>query len=145
MHIDSYTPRVPRTYLLLIAALVWTFAGGMLLVRGYFSLLAYPHFFVYKIMGCVIGGLIFFKLLFFKISGKHVLRIQNLVIEKPCLFSFFNGRSYLMMTIMITSGITLRKTGAISPEYLSLVYITMGIPLLMSSFRFYYSFFFSPI
>ena len=31
MRIDTFTPRVPRTYLLLIAALVWTFAGGMLL------------------------------------------------------------------------------------------------------------------
>ena len=143
MRIDSFTPRIPKTYLLLIAALVWTFAGGMLLVRGYSSLLAYPHLFGYKILGCVIGGLIFFKLLFFKISGKHVLRIQNLAMDKPCLVSFFNLRSYLMMAIMITSGITLRKTGAISPEYLSLVYITMGIPLMMSSFRFYYSFFFS--
>ena len=143
MRIDTFTPRVPRTYLLLIAALVWTFAGGMLLFRGYSTLLAYPNLFGVKILGCGIGGLLFFKLLFFKISGKHVLRIQSLSIDNPCLFSFFNLRSYLMMTIMITSGITLRKTGAISPEYLSLVYITMGIPLLMSSFRFYYSFFFS--
>jgi hypothetical protein len=143
MRIDSFTPRVPRTYLLLIAALVWTFAGGMLLLRGYSTLLAYPDFFGFKILGCGVGGLIFFKLLFFKISGKHVLRIQSLVPDNPCLFSFFNLRSYLMMTIMITTGITLRKTGVISPEYLSLVYITMGIPLLMSSFRFYYSFYFS--
>jgi hypothetical protein len=145
MRIDTFTPRVPKTYLLLIAALVWTFAGGMLLYRGYSWLLAYPHLFVFKILSCVVGGLLFFKLLFFKISGKHVIRIQNMSIENPCLFSFFNLKSYLMMTIMITSGITLRKTGVISPEYLSLVYLTMGIPLLMSSFRFYYTYFFSPI
>ncbi len=143
MRIDSFTPRVPKTYLLLIAALVWTFAGGMLLFRGYSYLLAYPHLFGVKILGCVIGGLLFFKLLFFKISGKHVLRIQSLANDNPCLFSFFNLRSYLMMIIMITSGITLRKTGVISPEYLSLIYLTMGIPLLMSSYRFYYTFFFS--
>ena len=145
MRINTFTPRVPKTYLLLIAALVWTFAGGMLLYRGYSWLLAYPHLFVFKILSCVVGGLLFFKLLFFKISGKHVIRIQNMSIENPCLFSFFNLKSYLMMTIMITSGITLRKTGVISPEYLSLVYLTMGIPLLMSSFRFYYTYFFSPI
>ena len=145
MRIDTFTPRVPKTYLLLIAALFWTFAGGMLLYRGYSWLLAYPHLFVFKILSCVVGGLLFFKLLFFKISEKHVIRIQNMSIENPCLFSFFNLKSYLMMTIMITSGITLRKTGVISPEYLSLVYLTMGIPLLMSSFRFYYTYFFSPI
>lgn len=143
MRFEPFTPRVPKTYLLLLAALVWTFAGGMLLFRGYSFLLAFPHFLVVKTTGCVIGGLLFFKLLFFKISGKHVLRIQNLPIKHPCLFSFFNWKSYLMMILMITSGITLRKSGVISPEYLSLIYVTMGIPLLMSSFRFYYSFFFS--
>ncbi|MDP2336676.1 MAG: hypothetical protein Q8N05_09535 [Bacteroidota bacterium] len=143
MNISFLTPRIPKIYLLLVAALVWMFAGGMLLFRGYSFMMAYPHFLTVKIAGCIIGGLLFFKLLFVRISGKHVLRIQNLPIDHPCLFSFFNWRSYLMMTVMIVSGITLRKTGVISPEYLSLIYITMGIPLLMSSFRFYYSFFYS--
>lgn len=143
MNIDILTPRVQRTYLLLIAAFVWTFAGGMLLFRGYSYMMAYPHFLAVKIAGCFIGGLMFFKLLFVRISKKHVHRINTLPIDHPCFFSFFNLKSYLMMTIMITSGITLRKTGIISPEYLSLIYVTMGIPLLMSSFRFYYSFFFS--
>ena len=141
MNIDFLTPRVPKTYLLLIAAMVWTFAGVMLLFRGYSFLMVYPQFLAVKIAGCLVAGLVFFKLLFVRISKKHVRRIQNLPIERPCLFSFFNLRSYLMMGIMITSGITLRKTGAVSPEYLSLIYITMGIPLLMSSFRFYYNFF----
>jgi len=45
------------------------------------------------------------------------------------------------MFSMITLGITLRKIGVVSPEYLSFMYVTMGIPLLMSSFRFYLTFF----
>ena len=143
MHFETLTPRIQKTYLLLVAAVVWTFAGSMLLYRGFSFLMDYQHFLVVKIAGSAIGGLIFLKLLFFKISGKHVLRIQNLPHDRPCLFSFFNLKSYMMMIIMITSGITLRKTGVISPEYLSLIYLMMGIPLLMSSFRFYYSFFFS--
>jgi len=140
MRFDFLTPRISKHYLLFIAALVWTFAGGMLEYRGYSYLIAYPHFLVVRILLCLIGGLLFFRLLFSKISGKHVARIINLSIERPCIFSFFNWRSYLMMGIMISSGIMLRKTGVVSPEYLSLLYITMGIPLLMSSFRFYHSF-----
>lgn len=140
MKLDLLTPRVSKQYLLLIAALAWTFAGGMLLFRGFSFLMAFPAFRAMKVFGCLIGGFVFFKLLFSKISVKHVLRIQNIPIDHPCLFSFFNVKSYLMMGIMISSGILLRKTGIISPEYLSLIYITMGIPLLMSSFRFYYSF-----
>jgi hypothetical protein len=143
MNLNSLAPRISKHYLLLVAALVWTFAGGMLLFRGYFFLMDFPDWLVFKIAGCLVGGLIFFKLLFVKISGKHVLRIKNMPIEKPCLFSFFNLRSYLMMFFMITLGITLRKSGIVSAEYLSLLYLTMGVPLLMSSFRFYYSFFVS--
>jgi hypothetical protein len=141
MRFESLTPRISKHYLLFIAALVWTFAGGMLEYRGYSYIMAYPHFLVIRIIVCILGGTLFFNLLFSKISGKHVARILNLSIERPCIFSFFNWKSYLMMGIMISSGIMLRITGAVSPEYLSLIYITMGIPLLMSSFRFYYSFF----
>ena len=141
MKVNDLTPRISKHYLLLVSALVWTFAGGLLLKRGYTFLMNYPDFIALKFAGCLIGGFIFFKLLFNKISGKHVLRIQQLPIDRPCLFSFFNFRSYLMMGIMISSGIFLRKSAAISPEYLSLIYIMMGIPLLMSSFRLYYTFF----
>lgn len=45
----------------------------------------------------------------------------------------------MMMTLMICLGIILRKTGVIPLEYLSAFYIAMGMPLLLSSFRFYYN------
>ncbi|WP_318348641.1 hypothetical protein [Aquipluma nitroreducens] len=61
--------------------------------------------------------------------------------ERPVVFSFFNLKSYVMMFSMITMGVTLRLTGLVSPANLALVYVTMGIPLLMSSIRFYYTFF----
>jgi len=41
--------------------------------------------------------------------------------------------------LMISMGITLRKTGIVPLEYLSLFYVAMGTPLLMSAFRFYYN------
>ncbi|MFY9153062.1 MAG: hypothetical protein WAO52_13685 [Prolixibacteraceae bacterium] len=141
MNFRSLTPRVPRNYLLLIAALVWTLAGGMLLLRGYLFSEAYPEYKILKITACLVGGILFFLLLFQKISRKHVNRIQNLVPDRPCAFSFFNFKSYLMMGFMISGGIFLRKSGVVSAEYLALIYITMGIPLLMSSFRFYANFF----
>jgi len=140
MRFDAFTPRIPKNYLLLVAALVWTFAGSMLLYRGFTFLMVYPHFLIVKLGACLVGGLLFFKLLFARISKKHVLRIENIKIAYPCLFSFFNFKSYLMMVGMISTGIILRKTGAVSPQYLSMLYLTMGIPLLMSSFRFYYTF-----
>jgi len=140
-NINYFTPRVSKAYLFLIAAFVWTFAGAMLEYKGYSFLKLYPQHEIIKITGCLIFGLLFFKFVFAELSKKHVGRISNLAIDHPCLFSFFNLKSYLMMGLMISSGIILRKTGIVSPEYLSLIYMTMGIPLLMSSFRFYYTFF----
>ncbi|HAQ18657.1 MAG TPA: hypothetical protein DCR40_05395 [Prolixibacteraceae bacterium] len=141
MKIDFFTPRVSKHYLLFIAALVWTFAGGMLLFRGLTFLDSQPSHLFLKLFTGLLAGLLFFRLLFNRISAKHVLRIQNLPIGQPCLFSFFDIRSYLMMFSMITLGVMLRKSGFVSAENLSLIYIIMGIPLLMSSFRFYQTFF----
>jgi len=141
MNIEFLTPRVSKHYLLLFAALVWTFAGVMLLFRGITLNKTLPQYWVVELIAGLIAGLLFYRLLFNRISSKHVIRIQNLPIEQPCLFSFFNFRSYLMMFSMITLGILLRISGLVSTEFLSLMYITMGIPLLMSSFRFYQTFF----
>ena len=141
MNLEYIIPRVSKHYLLLVAALVWTFAGGMLLYRGFTINHPLPSHWKIEFFGCTIAGLLFFVLLFNRISAKHVLRIKNLPSERLVIFSFFNLKSYLMMFGMISMGIVLRKSEVVSPEYLSLMYVTMGIPLLMSSFRFYYNFF----
>ncbi len=129
---------VSKRTLLFEAAIIWTFAGGMLLFRGSSMLKASSGFSWYKIMGCIGGGLIFFVLVFLKISRKHVHRIENLNGERHQFYEFFNSRSYLMMLVMILLGVFLRKTAIVPLAYLSLAYITMGIPLLFSSFRFYH-------
>lgn len=133
------TPRLPRRHLLFLAAVVWTFAGGMLLFRGMLMFRDTASHLLLRLLISIAGGVAFYVLLFSQISKKHTLRIRNLPLERPCLFSFFNLKSYLLMTVMITGGITLRKSGIIDPLYLSVLYVTMGIPLFISSFRFYYS------
>jgi hypothetical protein len=136
-------PRVAKHYLFLIAALVWTFAGVMLLFRGFTFKVGTPENWSLKLIISILSGLLFYQLLFTRITKKHVARIQDMEVQKPVIFSFFNFRSYLMMFSMITLGVSLRLSGLVLPEYLSLMYITMGIPLLLSSYRFYSSFFFS--
>jgi len=135
---QTYKPGIPKKYLLLVAAGVWTFAGGMLLYRG-FSFLKFnsPEIDLEE-SGCIVAGILFYKFLFSVISFKHIHRILNLKMEMPCFFSFFNWRSYLMMTLMITGGIALRVSGIIPVNYLSLFYIAMGTPLFISAMRFYY-------
>ncbi len=132
---------VSKRVLLFEAALVWTFAGGMLLFRGSSMLEASSGFSWLKIITCICSGVIFFVLVFTKISRKHVDRINNLFGERHFFYEFFNFKSYLMMAGMITMGILLRKSLIVPLASLSLAYITMGIPLLFSSFRFYLNWF----
>ena len=129
---------VSKRTLLIEAAIIWTFAGGMLLFRGSSMLEASSGFSWLKIIGCICVGLIFFVLIFLKISRKHVHRIVNLKESRHQFYEFFNSRSYLMMFGMISLGVFLRKTSIVPLASLSLAYITMGIPLLLSSFRFYH-------
>lgn len=137
--IQSFTPRSSKRNLLFIAAFVWTFAGGMLLTRGILMLGIDSDLLLLRIAIGIVGGLLFFLFMFSKISKKHVERIIGLKIDRPCVFSFFNIRSYVMMTLMISMGIFLRTSGIVPSFDLSVLYVTMGIPLFISAFRFYYS------
>ena len=130
--------KVTKHFLLFEAALVWTFAGGMLLFRGNSYLDTSTGFPWLNIVACIVGGLIFFILLFLRISRSHIKRISMLPGDRHRLYEFFSSKSYIMMVGMISMGIFLRKSGLISLSSLSLAYITMGIPLLLSSGLFYY-------
>jgi hypothetical protein len=132
-------PGIPKRYLLFVAAVAWTFAGGMLFFRGFYMLFQFPRLLLLKTIGCIIAGLIFYFLFFSNISKKHTQRILKMKIEKPCFFSFFNFKSYLIMAIMICMGIILRRTRIVPTEYLSILYLTMGVPLTLSALRFYFN------
>lgn len=131
-------PGIPKKYLLLVAAFAWTFAGFMLLWRGLHYVYSTSLPLGLSILIGICGGLMFYLLLFSKISFKHTLRISLLGIENPCIFSFFNLRSYFLMATMISGGIILRRTDAVDHGIIGTFYIVMSLPLMLSSVRFYY-------
>jgi len=130
---------VPKRVLLFVAALLWTVAGCMLLFKGYRMLDQAVSLLWIKLFVTLLAGLAFYWKVFAGLSLKHTRRILNIKVDYPCLFAFFNVRSYLMMALMIGMGITLRKTGWVSSAYLAYLYLTMSIPLMLSSVRFYYT------
>jgi len=134
---QKFKPSVSRHNLLFIAGLAWTTAGGILMWRGLgYELKHSPHLWLNILIGICIG-IPFYILLFARIAHKHIKRIRGLSIPYPCAFSFFNFRSYIMMMLMISTGVLLRKFNVFNPEYLFTFYIGMALPLLISAFRFY--------
>jgi hypothetical protein len=137
--LEKFKPAVDRRTLLFIAGCAWTFAGGMLISRSLLELWTIGHYLWLEFLIGISLGSLFYLVLFARISKKHVTRIILITIDNPCFFSFFNFRSYIMMTIMITTGIVLRRLDIINHQILYTFYLTMGIPLLVSAIRFFYS------
>ena len=139
INLKSFIPHVGHTNLLYIASVVWFFAGGMLLYRGFMGVMIHSEFLLPKVVVALFLGLVFYNLMFKKISKKHITRIEGLKNKKHPFYAFFNLRSYLMMIFMISMGITIRLLALVPFEYLALFYIVMGTPLLFSAFGFFCS------
>lgn len=138
MKLIDFKPGVSKRHLLFVAAIIWSFAGFKLNSIGFVLFHHIPGVFAYKLSGCVLSGILFYVLMFRRISKKHVVRIFNLPGKKPFILFFFNLKSYILMTVMMTSGILTRKYQLLPGEYIAVIYVVMGIPLLLSSLRFYY-------
>ncbi len=131
-------PSVSSHNLLFIAGLAWSAAGGILAWRGLAYLAANGHLRFWDAAADLAAGGVFYLLLFARISRKHILRIKGLAIPYPCAFSFFNLRAYLLMAVMISGGILLRRSGIIGERWLYNFFLIMAIPLLISAARFFY-------
>ena len=138
--LEKIKPGVKKRTLLLIAGCTWSIAGGILISRSLSHLISVNHHLAMEIGTGIVFGSLFYLLLFARISKKHINRINLIEIDNPCFFSFFNFRSYLLMAIMISGGITLRLSGLINLEIIYTFFLCMGIPLLVSAWRFFYSY-----
>ncbi len=136
--LQKFKPSVSKRNLLFMASLAWITAGGILGGRGLAYLGQHGQYFGWRLAGGLIFGGLFYILLFAKISRKHIKRIKGLNIPYPCAFSFFNLRGYVMMAMMISGGIVLRRFDVINKEWLYNFYIAMAVPLLISALRFFY-------
>ena len=67
---------------------------------------------------------------------KHTRRIINSSLEKHCIFSFFDLKSYCIMGVMIFLGITVRNIGIFNPVYVGDFYIGLGLALFMAGVLF---------
>lgn len=134
--LQRFKPGVPRYVLFHVAGAVWGAAAGFLCIRGAEygmngSLPALPSL----LLG-IAAGASFYRFLFFRISTKHINRIRSLQHPRPCVFSFLDWRGYILMGLMITTGVFLRTAGIAPLSLLAVLYLGMGTPLAISAVRF---------
>ena len=140
MEIRRFTPLVDKRILVLLAGLMWCGVGIMLvsfaiswlsLCNGKEQILFYTAGFLAAMPIHHFG--------FLKIADKNLRRLLPLT-EKRCLFSFMTWRSYIIVLIMVSMGITLRHS-SIPKKDLSILYNGIGLALFLSGIR-YFRFFF---
>jgi hypothetical protein len=75
------------------------------------------------------------QLCFSRITQKNIARL-SLLTEKTCIFAFQRWKSYFLIGLMITVGITVRNLPIPRP-YLAVLYTTIGGALFLASLQYY--------
>lgn len=120
-----------------IAGAMWWSVGTMLTVMALKWLWGYSgNVLLFAVPGFV-AALVIHHFGFLRLADRNLERISQLP-ARPCLFSFITWKSYLLVVIMITMGNLLRNS-SIPKEYLSIVYLGIGLALFLSGIRYFRS------
>ncbi|MFP4167645.1 MAG: hypothetical protein ACLFSY_02180 [Desulfonatronovibrionaceae bacterium] len=133
---NRFYPAIHRRRLYILAALLWTAAGVLLVARALSSLAPLSA----KAAGPLIGagivlGAVGYLGPFSSLARKNMRRIR----EKPdrsCAFGFQAGKSYFLIGGMIILGLAL-KNSFLPVKYLAVLYLAVGTALLLSTLLYY--------
>ena len=130
--------KVRKDWLLFIAGIVWLIAGGNIIHIGLQAAHGVWHF--VSLAAAAVVFCLFFFLIFGRLVGKHTHRILGYHDEKVWVFKFFDIKSYIIMAIMMTLGITIRKFHLMPERYIAMFYAGLGAALLAAGAAFLYQF-----
>jgi hypothetical protein len=128
-------PAVDKKILVLLAGLMWCGVGIMLvkLALGWLGQYSGDRAWVFYLSG-FLAAMPIHHFGFLRIADKNLQRLLPLT-EKKCVFSFMTWKSYIIVLIMVSLGITLRHS-AIPKQYLSILYNGIGLALFLSGIRY---------
>jgi hypothetical protein len=133
---ERFKPAVSKSFLLFLAGFIWIAVGIMLTSFATRWLIAYGKSLALLYAAVGLGlSLVIHHYGFLRIVDKNLGRISKME-GKRCAFSFITWRSYIIVAMMITMGIMLRHS-AIPKQYLSILYIGIGMALILSSIRYF--------
>lgn len=134
--LERLKPSVNKSFLLFLSGLMWFGVGVMLNTFAFHWLTASrdKNLYLFAAIG-LIASLVIHHFGFLKVADKNLGRISDMK-GKPCVFSFMSWKSYGIVLVMMTMGITLRHS-SIPKQYLSVLYIGIGMALILSSIRYF--------
>jgi uncharacterized membrane protein YuzA (DUF378 family) len=140
MDIKKFTPSVDKSILILLPGIMWCGVGIMLvsLATSWLRVLPATERIIYTSVG-LLAAMPIHHFGFLRIVDKNLRRLLPLT-EKKCVFSFMTWKSYLLVLVMVSMGLTLRHS-AMPKKYLSLIYNGIGLALFLSGIRYFRYFF----
>ncbi len=134
--INKFDPAVDKKFLIALSGIIWTVVGVMLcnLAAAWLMQTPVKSAVIFALPGLALALLIH-HFGFLKLVDKNIARIMEKE-GKVCIFGFQPWKSYLIILIMITMGITLRSS-ALPKQYLAIIYIGFGGAMLLSSLRYH--------
>lgn len=133
---ENIKPAVKKPVLLFLSGIMWFCVGIMLNSFATHWLIDHGTNLSFLFAGSgFLLALIIHHFGFLKVVDKNLCRISHLK-DKPCIFSFMSWKSYILIAVMITLGITLRHS-SIPKQYLAIIYIGIGLALMLSSIRYF--------
>ena len=134
-YIQKFNPAVDKKILVLLAGLMWCGVGVMLIAfaQKWLSVYEGEGVWIFYLFG-FLAAMPIHHFGFLKLADKNLNRLLPYT-EKKCVFSFMTWRSYFIVLIMVSLGITLRHS-SIPKQYLSILYNGIGLALFLSGFRY---------
>lgn len=126
--------KVSRNTLLLLACLVWSAAGLNIFRIGVAAYCA--GITIGRLLLSVVVFLIFQRFIFGKLVKKHTERIRRYGAERQFFWHFFDGKSFVVMAVMITGGIGLRLSGLVPDSWIAVFYSGLGAALTLAGILF---------
>lgn len=132
--LDLLNPAVPRFWLPPIAGGMWAAVGAMLIGRaaGWIRLLP-PLGALAASAGAALAAWWLARRFFLPLVDRNLERLAARP-ERSCVFGVFPWRSWLMVVLMVSLGISLRRW--IPPAWLVPPYVCMGLCLWAGALRY---------
>lgn len=126
--------KVKKHHLLFFACVVWMIAGFNVLKIGIESYNEYRTILNYGLT--ILVFLIFWFMVFYKLTVKHTTRIQGYEEEKQFFYKFFDLKSFFIMAFMISFGIIIRTFHLLPERFIAVFYTGLGAALFLAGVLF---------
>ncbi|MDX2414599.1 MAG: hypothetical protein QNK33_05365 [Bacteroidales bacterium] len=127
---------IKKQYLVYISGILWVLVSLMLInfARSWYETFEGSTHWIYTSIGMTLAVFKYF-FVFSGMADKNLHRILSMN-ERAPFYKFFSFRTYLLILIMMTLGISFRKFG-VPGQYMAVIDIAIGFGLFFSSIRYF--------